>query len=603
MNRYENVLEILVPFVVCLLLVLFKHVGESATIKTTLDAKYVRTDSLDTTKKIDPKNRIDEYNPRLSIKYSHPLTEWTDLSGEAKFDYKKENRQPEDDTETKEPQIELRLKSLIYDFKTGFKETRKLSDTDSRAFGHLLIQPNELPEIRMDYDHDERKDQYKKDKITLGTIYKPSRIMRIKLDFKHEYTNYLANDDIEDIDLSGEIKLNHTFSSRRPIKLDFSYKIESLYQEQKDANSRVNQDETLQTLRGKLSYKPTTRTDMSLEYENKKRDDTQGAQDNIDEDLQFAISQKLSDWLTATGRIRKETKEDRSETAPSSTKDTEKLALQGQIRAIPTQWFQLTFKVIDEEIEERDPNVLRKDKTVIETSLRSDFPNLLRSYQTLDFKTVNEDKVEGPFSEEERFMWKWSMNPLTNLSLKPEYIRSITENIKDQKKETTNEYKINLSYKISVNEVWTVNLSHVTSRKRIETEETDPNNPPTLKFRRENNEDSSLEVDFQPYESLFITSQITWKDYRIKSATDPSKSEEMSYSLKFDWSFNPFTWSTSYKYDDKNQSNDTETFESKIILDFSDYTIEGEYKFTQTFLQPPHKNKEDKITLRVKAVF
>jgi len=78
----------------------------------------------------------------------------------------------------------------------------------------------------------------------------------------------------------------------------------------------------------------------------------------------------------------------------------------------------------------------------------------------------------------------------------------------------------------------------------------------------------------------------------------------MSYSLKYDWSFTPFTWSTSYKYDDKEQQNDTETFESKILCDFSDYTIEVEYKFTQTFQdQEEYNDTEDIVTLRFKATF
>jgi len=104
----------------------------------------------------------------------------------------------------------------------------------------------------------------------------------------------------------------------------------------------------------------------------------------------------LAEWLKATGRIRKETKEERQEVSgpdlKTDTIDTEKLTLQGHIKAAPTDWFQLNFKIIDEALEETDPNNAseKRDKTIIETSLRSDFPHFLRSYQTLDFKKVNE---------------------------------------------------------------------------------------------------------------------------------------------------------------------------------------------------------------------
>ena len=607
MDRYESFLQILLPLAFCIFFSLIPFIGESASVKTTLDTKYIRTY---TRKPGQESNLENEYNPRLSVKYTHPLTRWTDLSGEARFDYKKEDKRPEEDTETREPQIELRLKSLIYDFKTGFKETWTQKATDNRAFGHLLIQPSELPELRVDYDHDERKDQSKKDKITLGTIYKPSKTLRVKLDLKHEYTNNLpigGNPDEEELDLTGEIKFNHTLSTRSPIKLDLSYKVESLYQEQKDPVQTVDEDKLLQTIRGKVSYRPTNKTDISMEYENKTKDDRAGNQDNTEQDIQFDLSQKISDWLSATGRFKKESKEEQSEPTTGSVSnfiDTDKTTLQAQIRAIPTDWFQLTLKVIDEaieEIEETDPNGMleTENKTIMEASLRSDFPNLLRSYQTLDFKTVDDDRTDAtlglaPYSEEERFMWKWSIEPMDNLTLKPEYIRSVTQDIRDQERDTTLEYKFNLGYKLSVNDTWEVNFSHATSRKRTESESVDPN----VSIIRERNDDSSLEIDFQPYDTLFITSQITRKDYRIEGERP---SEEMSYSLKYDWSLTPFTWSTSYKYDDKPQSNDTETFESKIILDFSDYTLEGEYKFTQTFLA--EKNKEDTVTLRFKAVF
>lgn len=591
MDRKHIYLLILVPLVFGIFFAFPLHIGEPASVKTTLDAKYTRRDSTQTgLRDIDH-----EYNPRLSVKYSHPLTRWTNLSGEAKFDYKKEDRSSEPDTETKEPQIELRLKSLIYDFKTGFKETwNKNKPTEKRAFGHLLIQPSELPEFRVDYDHDETKNQLKKDRITLGAIYKPSRILRIKLDFRHEYTDYISvsTPDIDDIDMNGEIKFNYTLSTRCPIKMEISYRAETLYQEELNIKSAVKQDEFLQTLRGKLSYRPTKKTDISLEYENKAKDDQKTGEDKSDQDIQFDISQNLTDWLEVRGWIRDESKE---ELDPNKG-DTKKRTLNGHIRAVPKKWLQLNLKVIDEKSEETDLGE-KIDKTIIEASLRSDFPNLLRSYQTLDFKSVNEDKQETPFSEEERFIWKWSLSPIENLSLKPEYIRSVTNKIEDPSKDITNEYKLNFGYDFSVHDIWTVNLSHVTSRKRVETRYTDadPN------IRRETNDDSSLEVDFQPYESLFITSQVTRKDYRIISGDNPSTSEEMSYSLKFDWSFTPFTWSTSYKYDDKKQQNDTESFESKILYDFTDYTIEVEYKFTQTFRFP--KDKEDIVTLRFKAVF
>jgi hypothetical protein len=197
------------------------------------------------------------------------------------------------------------------------------------------------------------------------------------------------------------------------------------------------------------------------------------------------------------------------------------------------------------------------------------------------------------------------LSPIENLSLKPEYIRSVT-NKKDTSdttkdgpsKDITNEYKLNFDYSFSLHDIWVVNLSHETSSKKVETRFKDPNIQ--TKRREEKNNDSSLEVDFQPYEALFITSQITRRHYKI-TGDNPSISEEMSYSFKFDWSFNPFTWSTSYKYDDKKQQNDTETFESKILYDFSDYTVEVEYKFTQTFRSP--KDMEDIVTLRFKAVF
>jgi hypothetical protein len=532
------------------------------------------------------------------------------LSGEAKFDYKEEHKKSSEEedtkTRTREPQIELRLKSLIYDIKTGFKETRiKDQATENRAFGHFLIQPSYLPELRVDYTHDETKNQLKKDKITLGTIYKPSRILRIKLDFKNEYSDYIdaSTPDIDDYNLNGEIRFNHTLTTRRPIKVEISYKAEKLYQEELKIKSVVKkQDEFLQTLRGKLSYKPTKKTNISMEYENKAKDDRkETGEDKSDQDIQFDISQNLTEWLEVRGWIRKESKEEQDPNYKIT--DTRKRTLNGHIRAVPKKWLQLNLKVIDEKSEETDPGE-KIDKTILEASLRSDFPNLLRSHQTLDFKSVNEDKQETPFSEEERFMWKWSLSPIENLSLKPEYIRSVTSKKSTSEitndgpsKDITNEYKLNFGYSFSLHDIWAVNLSHETSRKRVETQ--DPNISSTS--RRETNNDSSLEIDFQPYESLFITSQVTRRDYRIRG-DNPSTSEEMSYSLKFDWSFTPFTWSTSYKYDDKKKQNDTETFESKILYDFTDYTIEVEYKFTQTFF-PVQKDKEDIVTLRFKAIF
>lgn len=603
----ERLFERLFYIVLCLFFVLFPSVGNPASVQTTIDAKYTRTD----TAKTDQNKLNHEYNPRISIKYSYPLTEWTDLSGEGKFNYKKEDKRSEEDTETREPQIELRLKSLIYDFKTGYKETWNRNQTEKRAFGHFLLQPLKLPELRFDYDHDEKKGHFEKDKITLGTIYKPSSIFRVKLDLKHEYTDYEddpdneGTKDLEDLDLSAEVKMNHTLSTRRPIKVELSYKVESLYQEEKDIDDNPTQDEILQTLRGKVTYQPTNRTDMSLEYENKTKDDDIEGQDNTDRDIQFDISQKLADWLTATGRLKNESKEERVEDTTedgitdqitSTGKDTDKKTLEGRLEAMPTDWFKLRVKAINEKIEESDPNITMttKDKDLFEVNLTSQFPSDFFNSQSIEFENVKEDKEGGPYSEENNFLWKFSIAPLRNLSLNPEYNRSITKKIKEEEKDVTDEYRINVDYEVSLNDRFNLDLSHLTDVKDIETHKGEGE----ISDRRERNDDTTFEIDFQPYEALFLTTEITRKDKRISG--EPSH-EEMSYTFQMDWSFNPFTWSLSYKYIDNRNQSDEEMFESKLICDFSDYTIEGEYKFNQTFSQ--EKDKEDIITLRIKAVF
>lgn len=611
MDQKHIYLLILTLLIFCVFFTFPPITGESASVKTTLDAKYTFKD----TTQMGLRDKDHEYNPRLSVKYSNQLTRWTNLSGEVQFNYKKEREKEissddgtrqEEVTSTKEPQIELRLKSLIYDFKSGFKETQNNNrPTEQRAFGHLLIQPSELPEFQVDYDHDETKNQLKKDKITLGAQYKPSKALRIKLDFKHEYTDYItiSTPDIDDINMNGEVKFNHTLSTRAPTKVEISYKVETLYQEELETKSTVKQDELLQTLRGKLSYRPTQKTNISFEYENKTKADRRATgEDKSHQDMQFDVRQDLTDWLEVRGWIRKESEEEQDPN--DETTYTEKRTVNGYIRAVPKKWMQLNVKVINEESKEYDPDE-KIDKTTLEASLRSDFPNLLRSNQSVDFKSVNENKHKKPFSEEERFMWKWSLKPVKNLSLKPEYIRSVTykKDTSDSDKEgpskdVTNEYKLNFGYSFSLHDIWSVDFSHETSKKEVETRYTNPNNPSSS--RTENNYDTSLEVDFQPYESLFVTSQVTRRYYKI-IGENPSKSEEMSYSFKFDWAFTPFTWSTSYKYDDKEEQNDTETFESKILYNFSDYTLEVEYKFTQTFRSP--KDMEDIITLRFKAVF
>ncbi len=594
--------------------------GETISLKTTLDSKYVRTDFIER----DNKSLTHEYNPRLLLQYSYPITEWTDLSAEGRFNYKKEDKKPEEDTETKEPQIELRLKSSIYDVKTGYKETWTRNQTENRIFGHILIQPLILPELRVNYDHDETKNQDKKDKLTIRSIYKLTNSLKIKFDFKHEYRTYDEPDpnsknispDNEFLNIGGEIEFKRSLTSRRSVNVEVSYKFESLYEEEKDSNQTVDKDELAHILRGKLSYSPNNKTNVSLEYESKIKDDHLKGNDNSDQELQLNLSQKFSDWLITTGRIRKEDKQEYSNTETDELKDSEKLVVLGEVKATLSDWLQPTLKAIYEETEQSDLKSIpeKGDKTIIEGSLKSDFPSLLRSYQIIDFNRTHEDKEESPFSEDERLVWRWSMNPVHNLILKPEYTYSKTKNIREEERDITNEYKFTVDYLFNLNDYLNLNFSHKTSTKRIKRSYkqldqeliNDPNSTSEeivqgrirREIDKEINNDSSLEIDFNPIQSLFITSRIDRKEYRIEREIP---SEEMAYSINFEWTFTPFTWSTSYKYNDKQQANDTETFESKLIYDNSDYMIEGEYKFTQTFMK--EKKKEDVVTLHFKLVF
>lgn len=591
-----------------------------------IDLSYEKTDETQVGK---PRLTTHDFRQEYQIRHSNSLSKETKMEGELKARFEREcNHGSSDrpDTTLNEPYAKFQLRSRLYDFGAGYKESEQKTSfklLQNEGFVDFKLQPESLPELNIKYDFSGEAKSGDPETylhhISLSSIYSLRDFFKLRFGYEGEVTDYRTNKrtgarghDIKEGNLFGQLTLKH-FLLANKLRFDLDYKVEKEGEKnEQDPNTNSSSkwtwanDRIIQTAITKLTYKLTSATTLSAYYENEHTDNkqteegkrNQGEQADI---FRMDISQVVSSFIRVFGKYRSEENKDERESEVINSYDAE-------IQADPQKWLNLSGKV---KIESRDVDHFtdnsqdrKEDTQTAEGSWRADLPQLLKARNTFDLKLVREKEQGQDSFQEEQYRWRLQLTPLANLDLTPEYTISHEENFREgnpllPRDKITREFKTVIAYGLLLSPRLKADLSHSLSRKWI-TEK------PGSQQNEENNDDSKLDLRFTPTQNLTLSTQIMRQDKRTIDNGYLTRDEvDTSYAFNYDWRFDPFTWSSSFKYDDRKHKpeseGDTETAESKLTYKFRNYDFTTNYKYTKTYSLD--NDKEHRIELQVRAYY
>ena len=564
-----------------------------------------------------------ELQHEYQIRYNNPISMDTKLNADLRAKFEKEVRDyssSEGNSETTkiyEPQGTFRLKSRLYELKSGYKELdNSTSANTNQGYIDFKLQPEYLPEFSAKYDLKKEIDPNSPleyiHKFTLNSSYNIKNAFKIRLNYRGKITDYRkikstdqADADTKEGNFLGQMTFKH-YMFQKKIRFDLDYKLETEKEKEEDPNNGVywiwTQDRLIQTTSSKVTYKMSSLTTFTTHYENKNIKNEVTDEDTGDEKKDtfwIHLNQKIASNLKLLIKYKYENNDKEIEKSNRDTYETE-------ITANLRKWLVLQGKVKYESEDSYNPDESDSDKKSdnqsVEGIWKAHFDELFDARNMFNLKfTKDKDESDDDPSKETHFKWRLQLTPIPNLTLKPEYnVTTIKDN--PHSKETRYEFKNVTSYKLSLADQLVINLSYTLNREREKREE--GNN--TTENRKESNDDVNLDIKFTPVKNLIFTTQIIWE----KEKTEDIENTDRSYAFNSDWRFEPFIWSNSFKYNDKGDDDDTggdtETIETKLtyrIKKFhsTSYTVTANYKYEKTYFEPGEK--EQTIGLQLRANF
>jgi hypothetical protein len=590
-----------------------------------IDLTYEKT--TDTTQAPDtPDEKSVDVNQEYRLLHNASLSLDTKISTELRATVERDNQEPEPDTSLYKPYADFQMKSRLYNFELGYQgsdEQTDITQNTDEGFFNFTAQPEYLPELDVKYDF--KSDVKSGDpkiyyhNISVNSLYNIQDFLRVRLDYEGQVTDYHATPeslaggtdnkgDIEEGDLLGQVTLKQ-FLLNNKLRFSLDYKAEKEDEKYQDLINDPNHwtkgsDQFIQITNSQITYAITPGTTLNAQYENKHtrgqvdpQNTTSGTEQ--ENDFRMDLSQKICSYMTALGKYRSEKNQDESQNESVGTYEAE-------IDADPQKWLNLRAKLTTEarNTDGLEDNTLDKkeDTRTIEGSWDADLSQFLNARNTFDVKLMKE-KTDGlDSSRENDYRWRLQLTPIVNLTVTPEYDVSNEKVYGPELTSTTNnntltrERRLEAAYALAFSPYLKANLSHSLSRKRMEGDEP----------AKENNDDTKLDISFIPTQAITLSSQIIREDKRTFQNGDLTEDElDTSYALNYDWRFDPFTWSSSFKYDNRSgetSEGDTETVESGLTYKLKqNYDFTTNYKYTKTYSDD--NPKEIRISFELRAYF
>lgn len=486
------------------------------------------------------------------------------------------------------PTLDLGFKGKYWDAKAGGKRTHENSDepgktpkiTDSYFVEFFYLAPKNVPDLKakytLDTDFQEGTTDTRRQGVTLSSVYNPNRWLSTKGD----YTRNLSDDrlkadaDTEEEKINGTVGIRHILSDK--IKADTQYSVEisrgaTLKSDGSGAVGGSQKEDQTHTWKNTLSFRPLKDTTLDGSYDFGLKQNKVSGEHNFTKNAKLTATQKIGNPFDIRAEFlhniteAKHTADDNRKTEDTGTVD---------LRAKFSRQLDFTLKYQKKDTDEKhvDPTKSTTSGSLIQnaswTGELAPFWKASATYDKTDTITKEvKTTVDTKYSLKSTFDFK-----AINLTLDPSYDITLKDDLVKPESTAVRDFKFKLAGKVFSTRIMVAKVDHTYGRKT---------DSAAKNIQRTDSSNGNMTWT-QPFPGWTFGFDVT------RSATDTSEDDlppdiTSTFGFKADYKFERLMMSTTYKYDKKSLSDNSENFDAKIGWTAPKWDVSLTYTFKKTF--------------------
>lgn len=486
------------------------------------------------------------------------------------------------------PTLELGFKGTYWDAKAGSKRTYENSDdpakkpkvTDSHFLEVFYLAPKSVPDLKakytIDIDRESGTTDTRKDGITLSSVYAPTGWLSTKGDYTRNVLKdkLKADADTEDEKSTGTLGLRHVFSDKLKVETQYTTEVSRGATLKSDGTGAVAgsaKEDLTNTWRNALGFRPFRDTSVDGSYDFDLKQNKVNGEHTLTTNIKASASQKVGAPFDLKGDFSRVITEMRH-TQDDNRKTEDTWTAEAKAKFSKQFDFSVKYQVKDTVNPHADPAKSTTSGLVNRNaSWNADLtPFWIGSLSwdktdtlALDVKTI----VETKYSIKTKLDFK-----AINLTLEPTYDITLKEDLVKPESSDIRDFKARLAYKVLSTRTIEAKFDHTYGRKT-----------------------DSLAANIQRTDST--NANVAWKDPlpgwqlsfdAVRQATDTSGDDlapdiTSTFGFKADYKMEQLALSTSYKYDKKSLSDNSENFDAKAGWAALKWDASLTYTFKRTF--------------------
>lgn len=488
------------------------------------------------------------------------------------------------------PTLELGFKGKYWDAKAGSKRTYENSDepgknpktTDSHFLEVFYLAPKSVPDVKVKYTIDIDKESgttdTRKDGITLSSVYAPTGWLSTKGDFTRNVSKDMLKPDAdtEDEKSTGNVGLRHVIGDKIKMETQYTTEVSRGATLKSDGTGAVEgsaKEDLVNTWKNTLGFRPFRDTTVDGSYDYDLKQNKVNGEHTLTTNIKATANQKVGAPVDLRGEFSRAITEMRH-TADDNEKTEDTWTAEAKAKFSKQLDFIFKYQLKDTVELHADP---AKNTTTGSVNRNASWNAELTPFWK---GTVSYDKtdtlalgvktiVDTKYSIKNTFDFK-----AINLTLEPTYDITLKEDLVKPEKSDIRDFKTRLAYKVLSTRTVEAKFDHIYGRKT-----------------------DTLLANIQRTDTT--NANLAWKDPlpgwqlsfdAVRSATDTSGDDlapdiTSTFGFKADYKMNQLAMSTSYKYDKKSLTDDSENFDAKAGWTAPKWDASLTYTFKKTFSQ------------------
>jgi predicted porin len=486
------------------------------------------------------------------------------------------------------PVLELGFKGKYWDAKAGSKRTYENSDepgknpkvTDNHFLEVFYLAPKSVPDMKakytIDFDRESGTTDTRKDGVTLSSVYTPTGWLSAKGEYTRNVLkdNLKADSDTEEEKSTGTVGLRHVFSDKLKAETQYTTEVSrgaTLKSDGTGAMDGSTKEDLTNTWKNLLGFRPFRDTSVDGSYDFDLKQNKVNGEHTLTTNIKATASQRAGAPFDLKGDFSRAITEMRH-TADDNKKTEDTWTAEAKAKFSKQLDFSVKYQKKDTVELHADP---AKNTTSGSVNRNASWTADLTPFWTgaLSWDKTDTLALDVTTIVEMKYSLKTILDfKAINLTLEPTYDITLKDDLVKPESSDIRDFKTKIAYKVLSTRTVEAKFDHTYGRKT-----------------------DSLAANIQRTDST--NANLAWKDPvpgwqfsfdAVRSATDTSGDDlepdiTSTFGVKADYKMDQLALSTSYKYDKKSLSDNTENFDAKAGWTALKWDASLTYTFKKTF--------------------